>query len=228
MHPGPQFPPPRFGHPHIKVCGLRRVKDALEAATLGASFLGVVLARNSRRAATRDEARAISRSLRELSRRPLLAGVFSEEPAEEIEYLLNEIPLDYVQIHGPTENILRRLGARVVVPAFAVSVLADTDPAVMAPASHPAIVLDTRVPGEVGGTGKLFDHALATHVIATRRTFLAGGLNPENIRAIVSALQKSHSLPYGFDLSSGIESEPGVKDSARMRSFFQRAWERAE
>jgi len=221
MESGPSFPATRFDHPHVKVCGLKRVHDALEASTLGASFLGVVLSPKSRRQATHEEARGISRAIRELTRRPLLAGVFVDEPAEEIVSLLESIPLDYVQIHGPVERIVGLIGGSRVVPAYAVRDESSVDAALAENHGNPAIVLDTHRAGEVGGTGRLFDHQLALHAIARRRVFLAGGLSPETIPIVERQLRTAHALPYAYDMSSGIESAPGEKDHARMRLFFQ-------
>ena len=78
------------------------------------------------------------------------------------------------------------------------------------------ILLDAHDPARHGGTGRTIDWDAARRIASSRRTILAGGLNPENVSEAVSAVQ-----PYGIDVSSGVESAPGVKDAARLKRFFE-------
>ena len=78
------------------------------------------------------------------------------------------------------------------------------------------ILLDAHDPSRRGGTGRTIDWNAARSIAATRRTILAGGLNPENVGEAVSLVR-----PYGIDVSSGVESAPGVKDAIRLKQLFE-------
>ena len=79
------------------------------------------------------------------------------------------------------------------------------------------ILLDAHDPARHGGTGRTVDWAIAARTIAaSRRTILSGGLNAGNVGAAIESVQ-----PYGIDVSSGVESAPGVKDAARLKGFFE-------
>jgi phosphoribosylanthranilate isomerase len=78
------------------------------------------------------------------------------------------------------------------------------------------ILLDAHDPERHGGTGRTIDWAAARGIAALRRTILSGGLNPDNVGRAVAAVR-----PYGIDVSSGVESAPGVKDPTRLKRFFE-------
>jgi len=78
------------------------------------------------------------------------------------------------------------------------------------------LLVDTHDPARYGGTGKVVNWDAAREIAATRRTILAGGLNAANIKLAVRTVQ-----PYGVDVSSGVESAPGLKDPNRLRTFFE-------
>ena len=78
------------------------------------------------------------------------------------------------------------------------------------------LLVDAHDPVRVGGTGKTVNWDSAREIAASRRTILAGGLNAANIKLAVRSVR-----PYGVDVSSGVESAPGMKDANRLRTFFE-------
>lgn len=221
MSAGP-FPPPT-SPPRVKVCGLTRVEDARRAVELGASFLGFIFAGESPRCTTGDHVASILKELRSdavdaESIRPV--GVFVNEPAEDIAALAAALDLYAVQLHrDPTaedEAVLSRLRLLRAISVRG----AESTPAIHHALDRGSVLLDAFVPGMAGGTGKVFDHRLAEPFFGTGRVWIAGGLNPDNIGSIAATLAAGAHAPYAFDVSSGLESAPGVKSAAKLDAFF--------
>jgi phosphoribosylanthranilate isomerase len=78
------------------------------------------------------------------------------------------------------------------------------------------LLVDAHDPARRGGTGKTADWDVAREIALSRKTILAGGLNAANVTLAIRSVQ-----PYGIDVSSGVESSPGIKDPTRLRSFFE-------
>jgi phosphoribosylanthranilate isomerase len=129
--------------------------------------------------------------------------------------LEREVGLDRLQLHGdePPE-LLRALGARAF-KAVRVGAPEDVD---RARAYDGLLLLDAKVPGELGGTGRPVDRTLAAALAAERPVLLAGGLGPDNVREAALAVR-----PWGVDTASGVELSPGVKDLAAVARFVREA-----
>jgi phosphoribosylanthranilate isomerase len=144
-----------------------------------------------------------------------VVGVFKDQPIEEIEAALREVPLDAIQLHG-TES--PKFCARVNRPVWKVfSVGRGWDPSAVRAYSGVAVHLyDTAASdGSSGGTGKVFDWSL----LPTRSSvpwYVAGGLRAENITSAITLHR-----PDGLDLNSGVESAPGVKDPAKLEAVME-------
>jgi len=197
----------------VKVCGITRIEDALEAHALGYSAIGLVFAESPRRLSP-EQARAISRSL---PAGILKVGVFVNEEAGEVKRLMEYCDLDLVQLHGEEDpGEVSLFGARAIKalrPRCREDLeLMDEYPDVF------AILLDGWNPDQRGGGGIPCDWDLAAHAAGSRRVILAGGLNPTNVREAIT-----RARPFGVDVSSGVESGPGVKEAALMRDFISRA-----
>ncbi len=205
--------------PHVKICGIRRVEDGLLALGLGASFLGLILTARSRRHLAMGEAEAVAAGIRAKQPEARLVGVFVDEPTEEIAAAAERLGLFAVQVHGGAEEVSALLGPGRVIAAGAIRDAASAEAMAGLDAGLGAVLADAHAPGMAGGTGQTFDHGLVRGLIGARRVFLAGGLKPENIAAVVAGL-KPGPMPYAFDLSSGVEESPGVKSEARLRGFF--------
>ncbi len=198
----------------IKICGLKRPADARLAVRLGARWIGIVRSPHSPRTTTLDEARRVIDAAREAdpSVRPVLAT--GRRSREEVERDARFLGVERVQPHGLDAAGLETLRSAgflvhrvVVVPDGAGRLPRFRTPG---PAEGP-LVFD--VGG--GGTGRAFDWRIFGRR-APDQAFVAGGLRPENVARLLPY------DPWGVDVSSGVESAPGVKDPERMRRFVDR------
>jgi phosphoribosylanthranilate isomerase len=203
--------------PRVKICGVRRLDDALAAVELGAWAVGINFYEASPRRATLAEAEQIGAALH---RRAELAGVFVNAQLGEITELCERAHLTLVQLHGDegpafASEIARRTGARTIKAARVQGPATLQDLERFHTDFH---LLDGYAAQLRGGTGERFDWSL----IAARRSsvplILSGGLDAE---CVGEAIIATH--PFAVDVASGVEESPGVKDHARMRAFFEAA-----
>ena len=204
----------------IKFCGLTRPDDAQHAATLGARYLGVIFA-GGPRLLTPERAREVFSAV-SMSPNIETVGVFGAAKPNEIADAARAAGVRVVQLHGdPDSNAIdsvrRAFDGRVwavlrlegsVVPGHAADLSASAD----------AIVVDAKVPGRLGGTGVRLDWAALAPPLAklrrNTRLVLAGGLDETNVAEAIRLIE-----PDVVDVSSGVESAPGIKDHDRMRAF---------
>jgi phosphoribosylanthranilate isomerase len=144
--------------------------------------------------------------------------VFVDEPAEEVIRIARATGLDAVQLHGSeTPEYCRELRQFQPIKAFRVKdagILGE-----LALYRECAFLLDSYVPGQLGGTGAKFNWEIAVQAKALRvPIFLAGGLTIENVADAVAKV-----APYAVDVSSGVETSPGHKDHAKVEEFIRRA-----
>jgi phosphoribosylanthranilate isomerase len=210
----------------IKFCGMRRREDLQCAVDLGVDYVGFVLVPGTVRHVTEDEVLGMLDAVD--CTRVCRVGVFRDQRLEEIERLVRRLSLDLVQLHGSETTVLTEQVSVPVIRMLPVPERHDTAAATtmamagpLAPAANLyAVLLDTRsATGASGGTGRL-GHPQAIELLRRRfsrgRVFLAGGLTPDNVAAIVQ-----QHRPDAVDVSSGIESRPGEKDPERMRAFVK-------
>jgi phosphoribosylanthranilate isomerase len=201
---------------HVKVCGVTRVEDALAAAELGADAVGINFFPGSPRFIDAARAAAIVRAL---PKGVEAVGVFVNEPPERINAITEEVGLHLAQLHGdetPEEADLVRL------PVIkAVRLEKETDIAAAEKYKVDLFLIDTPS-GNWGGSGRKGDWKLAAAACRRLRAVLAGGLTPDNVAEAIREVN-----PYGVDVSSGVESAPGVKDREKMKLFIERAREAA-
>lgn len=196
----------------VKICGVRRVEDALVAAAAGADMLGFVFA-PSRRRIVPEVARVIIEAVRHLYPEVHMVGVFVDERPAELERVIDICRLDLIQLGGRepdgTVAALRLPVIRTVhvYPEHTRSRLSERLERMRAD----VILLDTGKVGSRGGTGERFDWDLVPET--DRPVMLAGGLTPENVREAVDRLH-----PWGVDVSSGVERN-GEKDATLIRRF---------
>ena len=198
----------------VKICGITQVPDALAAADAGADALGFMFYPESPRHVSLDAAAEI---IRELPPFVAKVGVFVNASAEPVREAIDKCELDTLQFHGEeTPDFCRQFGLKAI-KAFRVRDKQSLE-AMLAYASE-AWLLDAFVPGKLGGTGERFDWELAKAAAARHRTvILAGGLTPGNVAQAVREV-----CPYAVDVSSGVESSPGKKDLAKLKSFIAAA-----
>jgi phosphoribosylanthranilate isomerase len=196
----------------VKICGIRRVEDALLAADLGASAVGFIFWPSSPRFVEPETARMIAAALPPFV---TTVGVFVNQPPEFVTRLAHDLDLGAIQLHGDEHVDEYAQGTQRVIKAVAVMNGGDCVAAVNAVPAQATVLLDAHDPIKRGGTGRTIDWTQAAAAARARRVILSGGLNPDNIRDAVAAVR-----PYGVDVSSGVESSPGVKDSAKLRALF--------
>ena len=195
----------------VKICGLTRPQDAELAAALGASALGFVFWPESPRAVTAEAAKAIAARIpKDVTK----VGVFVNENIERVRGVVDDVGLDFAQLHGDeTPEYCQRLERKVIK---AVGMRADGGSTFASFDSDVLLLVDAHDPATRGGTGRTVDWDAARAVAAERPLILAGGLNAANVRLAIRSVR-----PYGVDVSSGVESAPGIKDPAKLRSFFE-------
>jgi phosphoribosylanthranilate isomerase len=206
----------------IKFCGMTRAADVREAVHLGATYVGVIRA-GGPRLITVERAQEVLASASDGVRRVGVYGPMTEPTkiAEEAQLL----ELHAVQLHSPnTDRPERRIdalrlrfaGEIWIALRIADGVLPEEFESLIDAAD--AVVLDSFVPGSLGGTGTPLPWKTLASALADRRgrakLILAGGLRPENVQTALETLR-----PDVVDVSSGIESAPGIKDHMRMRAF---------
>jgi phosphoribosylanthranilate isomerase len=196
----------------VKICGLTRPEDVALACRLGAEWVGFNFAAESPRRVALAKARALADAA---APGVLRVGVFVSETASEIAEAAEAARLDLVQLH----RILREEDvAAVPRPIVAVARVSTVGTGIPAPrllAQCRALLLDTWVDGRAGGTGRAFDWSLVPSAPGLP-VLLAGGLSAENVGEAVRTVR-----PWGVDVSSGVESAPGVKDAREMERFFE-------
>jgi phosphoribosylanthranilate isomerase len=203
----------------IKICGLTRLDDAERAVELGAWALGMVFWPQSKRRCSRDEAARITAAMR---RQVELAGVFVDAHIDTVARAADELGLTMVQLHGDEgpsycAEVARRTGAKVIKAA---KIRTQADLRGLQPFHTDFHLLDSGSDVLPGGTGTTWDWSLARELTGGVPIIASGGLTPDNVGAAIAALS-----PYAVDTASGTESEPGIKDPAKLEAFFEAAKE---
>lgn len=200
----------------IKICGTTSIEDALASVQAGADALGFIFASSPRRV-TLQKAQEI---IRELPATVERVGVFLNETVEQIRKTVMEVDLTGIQLHG-NETALEiyseipedRQDSLQIIKSIRVrdGFEKDLDAALATPWAVDAWLFD---PG--AGSGKAFDWKAARAQLAERqgRFILAGGLSPQNVEEAVRIF-----LPWGVDVVSGVEKEPGRKDHEKLKAF---------
>jgi phosphoribosylanthranilate isomerase len=141
-------------------------------------------------------------------------GVFVDQGAQLVNGVAARVGLGAVQLHGDEPVTIVDEIDRPVVKAFAMGETTRVEEAAAWPA-RVRLLIDVCDPAARGGTGRTVDWQRAAEVAATRPVLLAGGLKAGNVAEAIRAVR-----PFGIDVSSGVESAPGVKDHARLRALF--------
>jgi indole-3-glycerol phosphate synthase/phosphoribosylanthranilate isomerase len=225
--------PSNARRPLVKICGITREEDGMLAAELGADMLGFVFS-TTKRLTTEEFVRGFAakiRASRTPEKAPLLVGVITDPESPEGKTaikLAQEGFLDAVQFHGVATpgacQCARALnGAKETTSDFACYAAARVgEPAdfdyvtTLRRNGEPRILLDAKVEGIPGGTGKTVPESLLMEKAGDLPLWLAGGINPENVFTIC---EKFH--PELIDVSSGVEDAPGIKNAEKMHKLFE-------
>jgi len=193
----------------IKICGITRLEDALEASRLGVDAVGFVFYEKSPRYIEAQKAAAI---IRQLPPFVSAVGLFVNPTQDFIAEILQTVPLGVIQLHGNETPDFCEAQRRRVLKAIPVSGMDDLKHAA---GFNCPLLLDAKAPdGVYGGTGTPFDWSLLHDFKHDYPLTLAGGLNVDNVHEALSVRQW-----FALDVSSGVELSPGIKDAEKMRIF---------
>lgn len=198
----------------IKICANTNPEDAALAASLGADYLGLIFA-ESKRKITVETAKAIIQAVPNFKN---FVGVFMNQPKNEVQEIAQAAGIRILQFHGDEPSLycqsFTEKGYKVIKTfriKDSMSLKRIDEYNVF------AFLFDTFAKEEGGGTGKVFDwNLIEDKPFIHEQLFLAGGLNPENVRAAVEKIR-----PYAVDVASGVESAPGKKDPEKLKKFIQ-------
>jgi phosphoribosylanthranilate isomerase len=207
----------------VKFCGITRTEDAAVVRACGGSYAGVVMAGGPRSLEEIRARKVLGAVAPGVARVVVVPGPDSQSVAD----LARRLAVNVVQLHGdPRPADVERLRALwegevwSVVRSEDVERRSGDDLQALGDVSH-ALVVDSGRPGTFGGTGQPFEwRRVAPFLRLSKRTILvlAGGLTAENVGRAIEELS-----PDIVDVSSGVESAPGVKDHSRMRAFADAA-----
>ena len=206
----------------VKICGLKDAGAVDAAVSAGARYLGFVFFPKSPRHVTPEQAAELA------TRVPVgiaRVGLFVDPNDAALQSVLGRVPLDIVQLHG-TETPARvaevkALTGLPVMKAVGIAEPADLDQLWDYGLAADMLLVDAKPPKDAalpGGNGLAFDWRLLVGRQMLKPWLLAGGLTPENVNAAIRLTRAQ-----GVDVSSGVESAPGVKDAERIRQFVARA-----
>lgn len=194
----------------IKFCGMTRAEDVRLAVELGVDCVGLIFASRSPRRLEIAQAKALRATL---PSGVAAVALLMDNARDEVLRIVEDVAPDVLQFHGSEPDAFC---ASFGLPFFKTIAMGDGRDPATAMAEFPSafgFVLDGHRAGEAGGSGQCFDWSRLPQA-AGRPLLLAGGLTPDNVAAAVAAAH-----PWGVDVSSGIESAPGIKDAERMRRF---------
>jgi phosphoribosylanthranilate isomerase len=195
----------------IKICGITNEEDALYAAGCGAVALGFIFYPRSQRYIKPEDARKI---ISVLPKEIVKVGVFVNEKAVEIKRVMEYCGLDMIQLHGDeTPAFCREFPASLIIKA--VELKNDDDLNRALDYDVAALLVDSRHAGLYGGTGRKANWDLACRTKNKKPLILSGGLNEGNIAEAMHTV-----APVALDINSGVESEPGKKDHAKLARIF--------
>jgi phosphoribosylanthranilate isomerase len=200
----------------IKICGITNLEDALMAAELGANTIGFVFAESPRQIRPEIAQQIISSLPPSINK----AGVFVDEKAETVEYIIKFCRLTEIQLHG---NESKEYLDSISIPSIkAFRVKNENILDQIESFNIKRFLLDSFHDSKAGGTGKSFEWGIARKASKLGKVILSGGLTPVNIVSALEAVK-----PYGVDVSSGVESHPGKKDHDKMQQFIKevRNWD---
>jgi phosphoribosylanthranilate isomerase len=196
----------------VKICGITRRDDALAAARLGAHAVGLVFCARSPRNVSIAAAQEVVAALPPFV---MAVGLFVDAAARDIEAVLSEVRLDLLQFHGDeTAAFCARFGVPFIKAARVRPGL-DLIQYARDYGAARGLLLDAFVDGTHGGTGTAFDWSLIPPDLSLP-IVLSGGLNPANVSDAIRRVS-----PWAVDVSSGVESSPGIKDPQKIAAFMK-------
>lgn len=197
----------------VKICGITRARDALAASAMGVDAIGLVFYEKSPRNISIEQAAAICHQLPAFV---TTVALFLDAEQSLIDRVLASVPVDLLQFHGSEEPAFCEQFSRPYIKALGME---NTDRKDLisqsrAYSSARGLLLDSHAPGAAGGTGETFDWEYIPAL--DKPVILAGGLTVSNVAAAINSVH-----PWAVDVSSGVESDKGIKDVDLMSAFIQ-------
>lgn len=204
---------PAVQRTRVKICGIRRVEDALVAVAAGADAIGMVFWEPSPRSVSIAQAAEICRQI------PAFVSVVAltvDATSDYLNEIITELPIDLLQFHGNETPAYCQQFDRSYIKALRMKPGLSLSDEFARFSSARSLLLDTYRKGVPGGTGESFNWELIPEQYCSR-IILAGGLNPHNVFRAVTAVR-----PFAVDVSGGVEASAGVKCPAKIDEFIQR------
>ena len=197
----------------VKICGITRPEDAEAAAIAGADAIGLNFYPKSKRYIEIAKAKSI---LKILPPFVTTVGLFVNQDREFIQSIIDELDLDLLQFHGDETQEECTIYSRPFIKAIRMKPDIDLSGIITKYDLSRGILFDSYVTDTAGGTGVSFDWERVPGNIQ-KPVILAGGLNPDNVDNAINIVK-----PYAVDVSGGVESEPGIKDSNKINEFINK------
>lgn len=200
----------------LKICGITRKSDAEFCDSVGVDYLGFNFYKESKRYLNPETAKEIIASLKNAK----AIGVFVEQNVRYISEITGFCKLSGIQIHGEESvdfcKVLKELFPQlIIIQAFRIK---EKLPENLDQFNADFFLFDSFDPDSFGGTGKRFDWKILPLIRPVAyKSFIAGGINPENIDKLISSL-----VPFGIDVASGVEKSPGIKDFEKIRLIVEK------
>ncbi|OED42369.1 N-(5'-phosphoribosyl)anthranilate isomerase [Chromatiales bacterium (ex Bugula neritina AB1)] len=195
----------------IKICGFTRPADAVTAVELGADALGLVFYPPSSRYISIDQAVAISAAVAPFT---CITALFLDADKEHVDQILDAVPVSMLQFHGNETPAYCESFKRPYMKSVSMKSTVDIHGYCKPYRNARAFLLDSNVAGAAGGSGEVFDWSLVPRDFSAPLV-LAGGLDTANVETAVAQVR-----PDAVDVSSGVESARGIKESALMQQFI--------
>lgn len=199
----------------IKICGITNLEDARSAVSYGANALGFMMYEKSPRKIVKEEVLEI---IKELPEEVIPVMVFVNPSSEYVERCLEVSSKLIPQFHGDETPAFCSSFGRDFLKALRVSGKEDLQTIFESYSKSWMLLLDSYQKNDFGGTGKAFEWKNLKEKEFNKPYLLAGGLNPENVEKALSLVSCA-----GLDVSSGVESSPGKKDSIKLKKFIETA-----
>lgn len=198
----------------VKICGITSAKDARIVVDAGVDAIGLVFYEKSPRFVSILQAAEISHIIPAFVS---CVALFKDADEAFIRAVLQQVAIDLIQFHGSETAEFCEQFDRPYIKALGMKGTENNVDYLIASAekyhSAKALLLDGHAPGQAGGTGETFDWSSIAKV--EKPVVLAGGLNPENVKQAIEIVR-----PYAVDVSSGVESAPGIKDKGKVTRFM--------
>lgn len=201
-----------MSYTRVKICGITRAEDALHAAAEGVDAIGLVFYEKSPRFVSSSQASEICKNLPAFV---TTVALFKDANADRVRQVLSEVPVDLLQFHGSESAEFCRQFSRPYIKALGMAGELVVPKQVDEYHDARGLLLDGHAPGAAGGTGQSFEWGVIPADLKYS-LILAGGLNVDNVLGAIRSVQ-----PYAVDVSSGVESEQGIKDAALVTAFMK-------